>query len=281
MLRSKFLTKRKKNKLDVLGYYFRFPKTFLKHNSFDFVAFRFLILYNFMQLFYTQKISGTSAVFEEVEARHCTQVLRKKIGDEIEFIDGIGNYYKGHLIEASKKKMTAAISEKKENWNALPYKLHIAIAPTKTNERFEWFLEKATEGGIHAVTPIRCRRSERKKINTIRWNKILVTAMKQSKAGILPELSELTDFQSFIKKDFSEMRKYICWCGAENLPFLKEKIKPEEDAVYLIGPEGDFTPEEYQAALDAGFEGISLGKARLRTETAGVYCSLVTSFMNS
>lgn len=234
-----------------------------------------------MQLFYTQNISGTTAIFDEVEARHCTQVLRKQTGDKISFVDGNGNFYEGNLLEAGKKKMTVSIDKKVENWNALPYHLHIAIAPTKSNDRFEWFLEKATEGGIHAVTPIKCQRSERRKINTTRWNKILKTAMKQSKAALLPELSELTDFQRFIKNDFSTSKKYICWCGADDLPFLKEKINAKEDAVFLIGPEGDFTEAEYNAAIENGFEGISLGNARLRTETAGVYCSLVTSFVNS
>jgi len=158
------------------------------------------------------------------------------------------------------------------------YKLHIAIAPTKNNDRYEWFLEKATESGIHQITPIKCQRSERRNVKAERYQKVLKTAMKQSLSATLPIITELTDFQTFTKKEYSNFEKYIAWCGANDLPNLKEKITPKKNQLFLIGPEGDFTKEEFEIAKANGFQPITFGDMRLRTETAGVYCSMITAF---
>ena len=233
-----------------------------------------------MQLFFAEKIDGKTAFLDEIESGHCFRVLRKKTGDEIQFVDGLGNFFEGKILDISKKKTSISIEKKIENWKPLPYKLHIAIAPTKNNDRYEWFLEKATEAGIHQVTPIKCQRSERRKIKVERYQKVLKTAMKQSLTATLPIITELINFKHFIKEDFSNFEKYIAWCGAENLPNIKEKIKPKKDLLFLIGPEGDFAKEEFELAKSAGFQPITLGDMRMRTETAGVYCSMITAFVN-
>ncbi|MBC7774147.1 MAG: RNA methyltransferase, partial [Phycisphaerae bacterium] len=150
-----------------------------------------------------------------------------------------------------------------------PARLHIAIAPTKQMERLEWFLEKATEIGVDEITPLLCKRSERETLRLDRLEKILVSAMKQSLRAWLPKLNAPTRFQDFAKKT-SETQKRLAWCSDEPLPHLKNTISPQQDTVIAIGPEGDFSPEEVQLALANGFQGVSLGKARLRTETAGL-----------
>jgi len=233
-----------------------------------------------MQLFFAEKIDGSIAFLDEVESGHCFRVLRKQVGDEVVFVDGKGNYFEGKILETNKKKTSISIDKKIENWKPLPYKLHIAIAPTKNNDRYEWFLEKATEAGILQITPIKCQRSERRNIKVERYRKVLKTAMKQSLSATLPTITELIDFQTFTKKEFPNFEKYIAWCGAEDLPNLKEKITPKKNQLFLIGPEGDFTKEEFEIAKANGFQPITFGDMRLRTETAGVYCSMITAFVN-
>ena len=217
---------------------------------------------------------------DEVESGHCFRVLRKAAGDTITFVDGNGNYFEGEILEINKKQTLLSITTKVENWKTLPYNLHIAIAPTKSNDRFEWFLEKATEAGIHQITPILCKRSERKVIKVERYEKVLKTAMKQSLSATLPKISELTDFKSFIDQEFSNTEKYMAWCGDEKMPQLKSILKPKKNYLFLIGPEGDFTEEEVNLARANDFIPITFGSQRLRTETAGVYCSMIANFIN-
>ena len=233
-----------------------------------------------MQLFFADKIDGTTAFLDEIESGHCFRVLRKKSGDEIQFVDGLGNFFEGKILDINKKRTSISIEKKIENWKPLPYQLHIAIAPTKNNDRYEWFLEKATEAGIHQITPIKCQRSERRTIKLERYQKVLKTAMKQSLSARLPIITELTDFKQFIKKDFSNFDKRIAWCGEKDLPNLKEKIEAKKNQLFLIGPEGDFTKEEFELAKENGFQPITFGDMRMRTETAGVYCSMITAFVN-
>lgn len=230
-----------------------------------------------MQLFYTNKIEGEQASFDSNEARHCFQVLRKQIGDSIQFVDGEGGFYHGQIINGNKNGMIATFVEKTDNWNTPKHEVHIAIAPTKSNDRFEWFLEKATEIGITSITPLKCHNSERRKINIERWQKILKTAMKQSLKSYLPKITELTDFQQFIKNCSPELNKLIAFCGEEDLPHLKHKIISRKGNLILIGPEGDFSKEEFEFALANGFNGISLGKSRLRTETAAIYSCMTVA----
>ncbi len=224
-----------------------------------------------MQLFYANKIEGNQANFDSNEARHCFQVLRKQIGDPIQFVDGMGGFYEGQIISGNKNGLIATFVEKTDNWHTPAHEVHIAIAPTKSNDRFEWFLEKATEIGIHSITPLKCFNSERRKINIERWEKILKTAMKQSLKSYLPKIAELTDFQQFIKNCPADLNKLIGYCGEDDLPHVKNKIISREGNLIVIGPEGDFSKEEFDLAVANGFMGISLGKSRLRTETAAIY----------
>lgn len=221
------------------------------------------------QLFYTQTIENGFAVFEEEEGRHLLSVLRKKPGDRLQITDGKGFFYEAELSDAGKRQVLARILSKNPAPALRTGKLHIAIAPTKQTERLEWFLEKATEIGIDEITPLLCKRSERETLRLDRLEKILVSAMKQSLRAWLPKLNPLTRFQDFVKTS-EEAQKCIAWCSDEPLPHLKQCILPSQNTVIAIGPEGDFSPEEVRLALDKGFKAVSLGNARLRTETAGL-----------
>lgn len=233
-----------------------------------------------MQLFYTHQIDGAIAAFDEEEAHHMIQTLRLKIGSEVFFTDGNGHLYRGAIIEIGKKKCVVAISETK---TALPSSntLHIAIAPTKNIDRFEFFLEKCTEIGIHTITPLICKRSERQIIKPERLNKILVSAMKQSLRTFLPTLNAAQTFESFIAQNFDNAVKLTAHCEDNTeKTVLNKAYQKEKNAVILIGPEGDFTPEEIAAAHKNGFTDVSLGDARLRTETAGIVaCSVFNNLI--
>jgi len=232
-----------------------------------------------MQLFFTKNITENIATFEAEEARHL-QVLRKKIGDQLHFVDGEGGMYLGEIIEVHKKSCLLKILEHQLSYNERKVKLLIAIAPTKNIARLEWFLEKATEIGIDEITPILCDRSERKRIRTDRLEKITMSAMKQSLKAYLPKLNELTDYQSFIKQNNDNV-KYIAYCNDGALSHLKKEYSSAENVTILIGPEGDFSPKEIKIALENGYQGISLGKSRLRTETAGIAaCHIVNLMVN-
>lgn len=221
-----------------------------------------------MQIFYTPDIAVNPELPEE-EAGHCIRVLRLTEGDEVLLTDGKGFFYKAAISRAHAKHCEVSILESWQQpalWN---FRLHIAVAPTKNMDRMEWFAEKATEIGLDAITCLNCRFSERKEIKMARLEKILVSAMKQSQKATVPQLEGMTDFRSFISRPF-EGRKFIAHCedGAKTL--LKQTYCPGENALILIGPEGDFSPEEIELALANGFEPISLGESRLRTETAAL-----------
>ncbi|MEL6718861.1 MAG: 16S rRNA (uracil(1498)-N(3))-methyltransferase [Bacteroidota bacterium] len=222
-----------------------------------------------MQLFYTTNINNRLATLEAEEARHL-QVLRKKVGDQIHLVDGKGFFHTAELLELGKKKAQLKILFS-EQQTPSPFSLHIAIAPTKNIARLEWFLEKATEIGIQEITPIYCERSERKRIRLDRLEKIVLSAMKQSNRAYLPQLREETTFKQFVEsKKNSEVLKYIAHCEEEDKVLLYNNYQARKDVLVLIGPEGDFSPDEIELARASGFIGVSLGKARLRTETAGI-----------
>lgn len=235
-----------------------------------------------MILFYSNDIHGDYARFTEEEARHALQVLRKSAGDPVSFVDGSGGWYEGIIEETGKKHFVAKIISRKENHGQRNFHLHMAIAPTKNNDRLEWFLEKATEFGIDEITPIRCEHSERSKLRNDRLEKILLSAAKQSLKAYLPRLHDLTDFKHFIKEfeTTGKGERYIAHCQDENLPHLKDNCRAGENVTILIGPEGDFSPGEIERATAAGFKSISLGKARLRTETAGIAACHIVNLIN-
>ncbi len=231
-----------------------------------------------MILFYTTTIDGSVAFLEEAEARHCVQVLRKKEGDTIFFVDGMGGFYEGTIREITKKKCTVDIIKQTSHFNQQAFHLHIAIAPTKNVSRLEWFLEKGTEIGVDEITPIICQRSERRKLRTDRLQKVLITAMKQSLKAYLPKLNEPTLFQKVLQNAPLETLKFIAR-GTENNA-LKDNYQARRNVLILIGPEGDFTEEEVRLAFKNGFQGVHLGKSRLRTETAGIIACHIVNLLN-
>ncbi len=226
-------------------------------------------------LFFAYKIENGMAFLDEEESRHLLTVLRRKPGDAVQITDGQGLIYETELAEAGKKLAVAKILKKIPQPDERPMRLHLAIAPTKNADRFEWFLEKAVEIGVDEITPLLCHRSERKNLRHDRLEKILVSAMKQSKRAVLPKLNDLSHFEKVVK-NATETQKFIAWCSDDATPpHLKTVLKPNLAALILIGPEGDFTSDEVFLAKNAGFQEVSLGAARLRTETAGVFAVAV------
>ena len=234
-----------------------------------------------MQLFYNPDINSsiTEFIFDKIESKHIVRVLRKKEGDILFITNGKGFLFKVQIIIANDKKCLVQIisfEEKDKNWN---YNLHIAIAPTKMNDRFEWFLEKSTEIGIDEITPIICDNSERKIIKLERMQKVLVSAVKQSLKYHLPKLNPPIKFSDLIKKDLKGI-KLIAHCENSEKNTLKNHIKDKKNITVLIGPEGDFSLKEIEIALQHNFIPLSLGKSRLRTETAGIVVCNAVSIIN-
>lgn len=226
-----------------------------------------------MHVFYTPDIQ-THPELPEEEAQHCIRVLRLNAGDEITLTDGKGNFYRAEITAATNKRCLVKVMETMPQDPLWQGHLHIAMAPTKNMDRNEWFAEKATEVGIDELTFLNCRFSERRVIKTERIEKILISAIKQSLKARLPKLNEMTDFDKFIAQDFSG-QKFIAHCYEGEKPLLKEVIKSGEDSLILIGPEGDFSEEEVAKAISKGFKPISLGKSRLRTETAALVATVI------
>ena len=234
-----------------------------------------------MQLFYNPDINSsiTEFIFDKIESKHIVRVLRKKEGDILFITNGKGFLFKVQIIIANDKKCLVQIisfEEKDKNWN---YNLHIAIAPTKMNDRFEWFLEKSTEIGIDEITPIICDNSERKIIKLERMQKVLVSAVKQSLKYHLPKLNPPIKFSDLIEKDLKGI-KLIAHCENSEKNTLKNLIKDKKNITVLIGPEGDFSLKEIEIALQHNFIPLSLGKSRLRTETAGIVVCNAVSIIN-
>ncbi|MEG0039461.1 MAG: 16S rRNA (uracil(1498)-N(3))-methyltransferase [Bacteroides sp.] len=221
-----------------------------------------------MHVFYTPDIQIKAELPEE-EAQHCIRVLRLTTGDEITLTDGKGSFYRAEISAATNKRCMVTILETIGQDPLWEGHLHIAMGPTKNMDRNEWFAEKATEIGMDELSFLNCRYSERKVIKTERIEKILVSAMKQSLKARLPKLNPMIDFDKFIEQKF-DGQKFIAHCYEGEKPLLKDVFKRGEDALVLIGPEGDFSEEEVKKALDKGFVAISLGKSRLRTETAAL-----------
>lgn len=221
-----------------------------------------------MQLFYAPDIASNPELPAE-EAAHCIRVLRLTEGSEIMLTDGKGSFFKAKIAAAHAKHCVVSIVEQTTQPPLWDFRLHIALAPTKNMDRLEWFTEKATEIGIDEITCLKCEHSERKEVKMARLEKTAVSAMKQSQKATLPILQEMTPFKTFVKQAF-EGRKFIAHCEDDAKQELKTAYRSGENALILIGPEGDFSPEEIKLALANGFEPIALGKSRLRTETAAL-----------
>ena len=231
-----------------------------------------------MHVFYTPDIQ-TRAELPEEEAAHAVRVLRLEAGDEVTLTDGKGCFYRAEISAASNKRCLVNVLETLPQEPLWQGHLHLAMAPTKNMDRTEWLAEKATEIGFDELTFLNCRFSERKVIKTERIQKILVSAIKQSLKARLPKLNEMTDFNRFIRQPFNG-QKFIAHCYEGEKPLLKDIVRCGEDALVLIGPEGDFSEEEVKLAVEQGFQPISLGRSRLRTETAALVAYHILNLCN-
>lgn len=236
-----------------------------------------------MELFFSRDIEGGICRLDHDESGHCIKVLRHRCGDEISVIDGCGTLYRCRITSDSHKGVEAMVLDSSENWGGHPYRLHLAVCPTKNNDRYEWFAEKACEIGLDELSPVIGDHSERRVLKTARVEKILVSASKQSLKAAVPVVNEPISVREFIKASTGDSLKLIAYCFEdENIPrrSIKEVLDSYEgtDVVVMIGPEGDFSQEEATLALEAGFIPVHLGTSRLRTETAAVTAASAAYF---
>lgn len=233
-----------------------------------------------MQLFYNPTITEFTEIFsfDKEESKHIIKVLRKKDTDILFVTNGLGFLFKTEITLASDSKCTVKILSFEKQPRS-KFHLHLAVAPTKMNDRYEWFLEKATEIGIHEITPIICDHSERKVVNKERFDKILLVAMKQSNELYLPKLNEAVTLKEFLKHERTGL-KLIAHCEEANKQTLKSVLKPNANVTMLIGPEGDFSEKEIAVALENSYIPVSLGNTRLRTETAAIVACHSVVFVN-
>lgn len=232
-----------------------------------------------MNIFYCPEILNGQFFLDKEESGHAVRVLRMKDGDELNIVDGKGGFYKAKITDANPKQCSYEIVEKKENFGKRDFYLHIAIAPTKSFDRTEWYLEKATEIGIDEITFLNTENSERKVVKQERAEKVVISAMKQSVKAFLPEVKEMTDYKKFIKSVSAEI-KYIAHCHDDEKQKLKDVLQNHKNILILIGPEGDFSEAEVKLANENGFISVSLGESRLRTETAAVAACHTVNLLN-
>lgn len=229
-----------------------------------------------MLLFYQSDIEKTPILSEE-DSRHCIKVLRKNIKDKIHVVDGVGGLFECEITKAHEKKCEVRILSVKRDFEKRNHYLHIAIAPTKNADRIEYFIEKCVEIGVDEITLIQTKHSERKNQKTERLEKIAISAMKQSLKAYLPKVNELIDFEKFINSVDKEA-KFVAHLTDDAKP-LKEVVVDKSNVLLMIGPEGDFAKDEVALAQKSGFQVVTLGNSRLRTETAGVVaCTIVNTF---
>jgi 16S rRNA (uracil1498-N3)-methyltransferase len=232
-----------------------------------------------MNIFYIPDIAGNAYTLDETESKHCVKVLRKAKGDEIVVVDGVGGYYTAKINDPNPRKCEIEFVSKVEGFGKRDYHLHLAVAPTKNADRFEWMVEKATEIGVDSITPILCHRSERKQINTGRLHKIALSAMKQSLKAYCPVVNNLINFDTFIKQ-VEIPNRFIAYCGEIPGKHLFTLVEPKQSVLVLIGPEGDFSDKEVERAFQLGYNGVSLGQSRLRTETAAMVACNIVNLIN-
>ncbi|MDR1671709.1 MAG: 16S rRNA (uracil(1498)-N(3))-methyltransferase [Alistipes sp.] len=234
-----------------------------------------------MQLFYAPDIIPPTGTLSAEESLHAVKVLRLGVGARLNLVDGRGGLYEAEITVASPRGCQVRVVSQETGFGRRGYGLTMAVAPTKNNDRFEWFLEKATEVGVDAVVPLECFNSERRVFNHARAEKVLVSAMKQSLKASLPSLAPLTPFREAVARPFDGV-KLIAHCrpGSSRVP-ITETLRASSDALILIGPEGDFTAEEVALALSNGFIPITLGPSRLRTETAALTAVVAAYLKNN
>lgn len=222
-----------------------------------------------MHLFYAPELKKDTHQLSQEESRHCIKVLRLGKGDHLHLTDGRGGLYRARIASDDASRCTVEIVDQQQGWGKRPFFLHLAIAPPKNIKRFEWFLEKATEIGVDEITPLLCFHSERKYLKNHRMMRILIAAMKQSLKAYLPTLHEMTPFEDFITTH-TKKNGYIAHLDQGQSAHIRQVYPAGQDAVILIGPEGDFSEDELEKAKRCGFQPVKLGESRLRTETAGI-----------
>lgn len=221
-----------------------------------------------MHLFYLPHISSDTVTLPEEESKHALRVLRLQAGDPVLIVDGVGGYYQALIQDPHPKRCQLRITASQQQYGLRPYQVQVAVAPTKNMDRMEWFVEKATEIGIDDIFFLRCERSERKQINLERLEKIAVSAMKQSLKAYKPRLHEMQTWISFLAACLPQ-QTFIAHLEEHDRQALHQVAVPEKCCI-LIGPEGDFSPEEISQAYDKGIRAVTLGSSRLRTETAAL-----------
>ena len=234
-----------------------------------------------MQIFYAPDIYDNNYILNETESKHCIKVLRMTAGVPVKLIDGKGNLYEGIISDPDPQKCIVTITKMSESFEKRDYKLHIAISPLKNSERFEWFVEKSVEIGIDKITPLICNRTEKQSVKSERIEKIIISAMKQSLKTFGTILNPPCNFNDFISES-SDSVKMIAHCNESlnNRISISQTCKKGNNAVILIGPEGDFTESEIDAAIQCNYLPVHLGKSRLRTETAGIIACHSVYFLN-
>ena len=234
-----------------------------------------------MQLFYNPRLDNSASqfTFSEEESKHIVKVLRKKEDDILHITNGKGYLFEAKIIDVSPKKCKAEIIDTDKKHQKM-YWLHLVVAPTKMNDRFEWFLEKATEIGVNEITPIICENSERKVIKLERMQKVVQSAMKQSLQTFLPKLNEPISYKKFITREHKGLL-FVAHCEDEEKLDLKRRVAADKDVTVLIGPEGDFSKSEIKQAYESGFLPVSLGENRLRTETAAIVACTTVNMINN
>ena len=234
-----------------------------------------------MQVFYSPEIINGNLFLNKTESQHCIRVLRLRKNDIIGLIDGKGGLFEARIVSENPDRCEVQVIKQIENHNKRNFYLHIAIALTKSTDRFEWFIEKATEIGIDEITPLICSRSERRTVKMERLQKIIISSMKQALVSMIPKLNEIKTFEKLISDSgITTFNKYICHCSQGERQKLKEIYSPGTNVIVVIGPEGDFTNDEIQFAERNNFKSVTLGDNRLRTETAGIAICQLFNFLN-
>lgn len=234
-----------------------------------------------MQLFFHPEVSETHSevLFSREESKHIVKVLRKREGDRLYLTNGKGWIFETEITLAEVNNCSARIINAEKEPPA-PYHLHLAVAPTKMNDRFEWFLEKATEIGIQEITPVICDHSERKVVKIERFQRVIQSALKQSLHTRFPILHDAIGFKDFLNQDHPK-EKYIAHCeDSEQKKLLSRSLKKGTSVTILIGPEGDFSLQEIEMAIKTGWQPVSLGNSRLRTETAAIVACHTAALIN-
>jgi len=231
-----------------------------------------------MDIFYSDMIDDNNIKLSSLESHHCSIVLRKSIGDQIEILDGIGNQYICKITDNNKKQVIANILDKNFHKNQ-GYNIHLIIAPTKSQDRIEWLVEKSIEIGVSKISFIKTNRTLRKKINIDRINKIAISAMKQSGQFYLPHINNLNSFKNVVS-NLSGRQLFIAHLEDQKRRKISEIYQKNNDCCIMIGPEGDFTIDEIDLAKKNNFESVTLGNSRLRTETAGIYAVSMVKTLN-